>query len=186
MARLEATGEGDEPCTRALRADLGWALGVVFRSYALAASAVFAALPGGVRGYQVLAATAYASPRSQLALAQQLGVDRTAMTYLLDALEQAGLLTREPDPTDRRARRLVVTGAGRDLVARLEQELSAVEGDVLAALDEQERASFRGLLARVAIHADLRDPAPGAPCPPVAADCAPEAADPFAAAHLTG
>src|SRR5204862_8339718 len=43
--------------------------------------------------------------RTQLALAQHLGVDRTVMTYLIDDLEAAKLIERRPDPTDRRADR---------------------------------------------------------------------------------
>jgi hypothetical protein len=59
-------------CEDALCDDLGWALGTVFRSYVKAAGAAFADLPGGPRGYQVLAAAARSDPDSQLALAQHL------------------------------------------------------------------------------------------------------------------
>src|SRR3984957_10852088 len=100
------------PCARALDNDLGWALGVVFRSYAQAARAAFADVPGGPRGYQVLTASSLAEPRSQLELAHHLGVDRTVMTYLLDDLERDGLIERRPDPADRRARRIAVTERG--------------------------------------------------------------------------
>ena len=83
---------GGAPCDGAMIDDLGWALGVVFRSYARAASLAFSELPGGPRGYQVLAAAARGEPGNQLKLAQHLGVDRTVMTYLLDKLENAGLI----------------------------------------------------------------------------------------------
>ncbi len=73
-----------ESCT--LSSDLGWALGVLSRFYVKAAAATFAEVPGGARGYQVLAASARDEHGSQLALAQHLGVDRTVMTYLLDGL----------------------------------------------------------------------------------------------------
>ena len=66
----------------------------------------------GARGYLVLAVAGQGEPKSQLALAQHLGVDRTAMTYLLDDLEAAGLVERRPDPADRRARRVTLTDAG--------------------------------------------------------------------------
>src|SRR5579862_4539501 len=105
----------DQGCDGALSDDLGWALGVVFRSYAKAANSAFCDVPGGPRGYQVLAATARSDPRSQLELASHLGVDRTVMTYLLDDLEKAGLVERRPDPADRRARRIAATEAGRVL-----------------------------------------------------------------------
>ena len=82
--------------------DLGWALGAVLRSYLNAAAGVVGAVPGGGRGYLVLDTAGRGEPKSQLALAQFLGVDRTMMTYLLDDLEQAGLVERRPDPADRR------------------------------------------------------------------------------------
>lgn len=145
-------------CRTALSDDLGWALGAVFRSYAKAANAVFGDVPGGPRGYQVLKACARSDPRSQLKLASHLGVDRTVMTYLLDDLEGAGLIERHPDPADRRARRIVATTAGRELLGDLGRRLAKAEDHVLAGLDDEgDRQSFRSLLGRVATHADVAD-----------------------------
>jgi DNA-binding MarR family transcriptional regulator len=149
-----------EQCTHALRDDLGWGLGVALRAYAKAAGAVMERLPGGPRSYQVLTVAGRDRPRTQLALATQLGVDRTVMTYLLDALETAGLVEREPDPDDRRARRVVVTRKGARLLSTIDRRLARAEADVLAPLDAAERATFRGLLQRVATHADTLDPGP--------------------------
>ncbi|MEV1289830.1 MarR family transcriptional regulator [Micromonospora sp. NPDC049679] len=154
-------GAGRDPAAgcRALDTDLGWALGVVFRSYCRAAGAAVEDLPGGHRGYQVLAAAARDLPKTQLALAQQLGVDRTVMTYLLDDLERAGLVERQPDPTDRRARRVTATDRGRERLADLDQRLRQTEEQVLAGLDGEERAIFRVLLQRIATRAEALDPA---------------------------
>jgi DNA-binding MarR family transcriptional regulator len=146
-----------------LRDDLGWALGVVFRSYVKAAGAAFADLPGGPRGYQVLAAAARHDLDSQLALAQHLGVDRTVMTYLLDDLEGAGLIERRPDPADRRARRIVATTPGRELLRDLDRRLSEAEQQVLAGLkNEADRRTFRALLQQLASRAGDIDTGPGA------------------------
>jgi DNA-binding MarR family transcriptional regulator len=129
--------------------DLGWALGVVFRRYDVAAKDVLADVPGGPRGYQVLARTSWQTPPRQLSLAQDLGIDRTVMTYLLDDLEKAGLVERNPDPADRRARLVTVTQAGVSLVNRVQAGLHAAEAQVLGNLPEQERAAFRSMLQRV-------------------------------------
>src|ERR1700728_3722137 len=110
-------------CGGALDDDLGWALGVLFRAYSKAANSAFTDIPGGPRGYQVLTAVGRSDPRSQLELANHLGVDRTVMTYLLDDLERAGLIERRPDPADRRARRIVATTAGRELGCGLAKRL---------------------------------------------------------------
>ena len=88
-----------------LAGDLGWGLAVTFRAYVKAADAATAGMPGGHRGYQVLCAAARDEPGSQAAMAQRLGIDRTVMTYLLDDLEAAKLVERQPDPADRRSRR---------------------------------------------------------------------------------
>ena len=147
-----------EGCAGAAAGDLGLALGAVFRSYVKAATAATADLPGGPRSYQVLSAAVRDSPGTQLALAARLGVDRTVMTYLLDALEDAKLVTREPDPADRRARRIEVTKRGVKLLADLDRRLGQVEDQVLAALDPEERATLRSLLHRVAARAGALEP----------------------------
>ena len=146
-------------CT--LSNDLGWALGTLSRCYLKAVAAAFADVPGGPRGYQVLAAAARDEHGSQLALAQHLGVDRTVMTYLLDSLAEAGLVERQPDPADRRARRIVTTGPGRALLDELGERLRTAEDQVLAGLDDDEdRQAFRALLQRLAVHAaTTQDPA---------------------------
>ena len=137
-----------------LSSDLGWALGVLSRFYVKAAATTFTEVPGGPRGYQVLAASARDEHGSQLALAQHLGVDRTVMTYLLDSLAEAGLIERRPDPADRRARRIVATSHGRALLDKLGERLREAEDQVLAGLgDAEDRQVFRALLQRLSLHA---------------------------------
>src|ERR1700733_6395824 len=141
-------GQGNRPgdldgCDDALAEDLGWGLGTVFRAYVRAAHDAVADLPGGPRGYQVLSAAAQGVVGSQLSLAQHLGVDRTVMTYLLDDLETANLIERHPDPADRRARQVVATQQGSELLATLNDRLRAAEARLLAPLDQKSRQSFR-------------------------------------------
>jgi DNA-binding MarR family transcriptional regulator len=158
-ADREACVEADQACGGALNDDLGWALGVVFRAYAKAANVAFSELPGGPRGYQVLASAARGQTGSQLALARHLGVDRTVMTYLLDDLEKAGLIERRPDPQDRRARQVVATASGHERLDHLDRRLQAAELHVLAGLDsEPDRRAFRALLFQLAAHAQALDP----------------------------
>jgi len=147
-------------CT--LSQDLGWALGAVVRAYARAAHEALEGLPGGPRGFQVLAAAAGDAHGSQLALAHRLGVDRTVMTYLLDDLEKAGLIERRPDPADRRARRIVATACGEEQLATLNERLRGAEEQVLSGLDEEDRQAFRILLRRVAMSVSSADPVRGA------------------------
>lgn len=151
-----------DPCEqkncRDLDGDLGWALGVVFRAYAKATRAAMADVPGGPRAFQVLVAAAGDQHGNQLAVARRLGIDRTVMTYLLDDLERAGVLHRTPDPNDRRARCLVVTPAGLQLLEDLQRRLATIEDHLLACLDDDERQVLRSGLRRIALRLDEADP----------------------------
>ena len=149
-----------DACTdSALEADLGWALGSVFRAYLKSAHAAVADLPGGPRSYQVLAAAGRDLPCSQQALGHRVGIDRSVMTYLVDDLAEAGLVERQPDPADRRARRIVLTDAGRARLDELDERFTMVEAHVLGVLDEADRDTFRSLLFQIARRADDLDPA---------------------------
>ena len=159
----DSPGHGDEvgdapSCDDALADDLGWGLGTVFRAYVTAAHDAVADLPGGPRGYQVLSAAAQGAVGSQLALAQHLGIDRTVMTYLLDDLEAANLIERRPDPADRRARRVVATQHGSDLLAELQERLRAAEAFLLTPLDQEACESFRAQVRLLATRLDALDP----------------------------
>jgi DNA-binding MarR family transcriptional regulator len=61
-------------------------------------------------------------PRTLADLAHELGTDAPATTVLVNALEQRGLVKRAPHPTDRRAKQVSLTAAGRrvlDIVDRI-------------------------------------------------------------------
>jgi DNA-binding MarR family transcriptional regulator len=139
---------------QSVESDLGWALGTVMRNYLRAVDEVVAGVPGGPRGYQVLASCGQEGPRTQLALAQRLGLDRTVMTYLLDDLQGAGLVERRPDPTDRRARRVELTEAGTAQLCVLAGRLREAEDRLLDRLDPDERDVLRRLLFRLATGSD--------------------------------
>ncbi len=151
---VEACLGGAADCSNAVRQDFGWALAVVFRALVKAANTAASDLPGGQRGFQVLTAVADGGPGTQLALAQQLGVDRTVLTYLLDDLEGAGLIERQPDPADRRARRVVMTAAGRARHDELLARMAQVEEHILAGLSDDERGAFRHALYKSAAAID--------------------------------
>jgi DNA-binding MarR family transcriptional regulator len=142
---------------QSVESDLGWALGAVMRAYFRAVDKVVADVPGGPRGYQVLAACGREGPRTQLALAGRLGLDRTVMTYLLDDLQKADLVERRPDPTDRRARRVELTDNGRARLCALAEALAEAEERLLDRLDPDERDTLRHLLFRLATGSDTTE-----------------------------
>jgi DNA-binding MarR family transcriptional regulator len=104
----------------------------------------------GARDWIVLSAIAAGPRQTQLALAQSLGLDKTTMTSLLDRLEAAGLVTRDHDSRDRRARIPGLTKAG----TRAQQELIAArdraEAAVLGQLSPDEQRVLRAMLRRLA------------------------------------
>jgi DNA-binding MarR family transcriptional regulator len=92
--------------------------------------------------HKALALIVRAGPLPTGALAPELGVGVTAVTGIVDRLERAGYVRREPDPADRR-RVLLVADESRapdlgGILADLGRELDAV----LAKYDEREKAAI--------------------------------------------
>ncbi|MFY1614879.1 MarR family winged helix-turn-helix transcriptional regulator [Micromonospora sp. WMMD736] len=138
--------------------DLGWMLGIVFRGYVRAAEHVLTDFPGGPRGYQVLAASLTGPGRNQGAIAEELGIDRTVLTYLIDDLERPGFVARRADPSDRRSRLVDVTDAGRAAWEQRREALRRVEAHLLGSLTPQESATLRTLLQKAACSTQATDP----------------------------
>jgi DNA-binding MarR family transcriptional regulator len=147
-AKPSADDRGTE--TAGLDSDLGWAIRMVSGAFRRIATSSVASLPGGPRGYLVLMAIASGPPRSQLAISQQVALNKTVMTYLLDSLEAEGLVTRRPDPVDRRARQVLLTAKGTKTLNETRERLSAAEARLLADLNPADEKQLRTLLERVA------------------------------------
>jgi DNA-binding MarR family transcriptional regulator len=93
-------------------------------------------------GYVVLNALDDSPARTQAALAQAIGADKTRIIGTLDELQRAGLIIREPDPADRRVRLLAITPAGRQVRAATQAAIQANEDRVLARLQPADRQAF--------------------------------------------
>lgn len=103
--------------------------------------------------YVVLATLAHGSAASQLALAQQIHYDKTRLIALLDGLVAAGLVSRAPDPSDRRARVVKLTELGTRRHAAVRDAIRVVEDRKLAGFSTEERRVLRVALAHLA-HSD--------------------------------
>ena len=84
----------------------------------------------------------------QQELAAVLGIDRSTMVSLIDQLEEAGLAQRRPSATDRRAREIVITPAGRRRLKQARALAAQVEDEVLGGLGSDDRGQLVGLLRR--------------------------------------
>jgi DNA-binding MarR family transcriptional regulator len=131
----------------------GPALAALLRRYHEGASEAVSDLPGGPRGFNVLLTSLQGSCSNQAEIAQRLGIDRTVMTYLVDDLERAGVCERRPDPADRRARQIVLTDAGREVLAAATERIRAVEASVLGGLSDDDAQLLRRLLVSAAADA---------------------------------
>ena len=74
-------------------------------------------------------------PLSQSELADRLAVEGATMVSMVDRLVKAGLVVREPSPTDRRVKRIVLTPAGNLLYDKVRAEAGAFRLELLADVD---------------------------------------------------
>ena len=88
-------------------------------------------------------------PASQHQAAQRLRVDRTTMVAVLDALEDKGLVSRHPDPADRRRNVVGLTEQGRDTLERATRASDDAERALLAPLDPRDQQHLRESLRLV-------------------------------------
>src|SRR5262249_15909311 len=87
--------------------------------------------------------------RTQAALAESIGADKTRIISVLDGLQQAGLITRAPDPGDRRVHLLSLTAEGRRTRAAAQADIQRQEERLLARLAADDRRAFRRGLQRL-------------------------------------
>lgn len=125
------------------RPDLPAMLHPLMRALVAAELPVLRAYDVSMWGYAVLSALDGSPVRTQAALAEAIGADKTRIIGTLDELQSAGLITRDPDPADRRVRLLSITEEGRRICRALRDEIQAREEErVLARLSRSDREAF--------------------------------------------
>ncbi|HSR82553.1 MAG TPA: MarR family transcriptional regulator [Streptosporangiaceae bacterium] len=125
-----------EAVTDALASRLGYLLKHAQQRLVAAASPVMA--PFGIDGRELTVLTALAahSPLSQQEAADEMGIDRTTMVLLVDALEAKGLVERRRSHEDRRKNIVELTAAGRDCLRDAGRARDEVEREFLAPLGD--------------------------------------------------
>ena len=101
------------------------------------------------REFGVLTLLEAEGPTSQQQLADRIGVDRTTMVALIDALEEKQLVNRHRDPSNRRAYVLEVTAAGHKRLRRALKAVELAEQEALAPLSALESARLTQALQRL-------------------------------------
>jgi len=97
-------------------------------------------------------------------LANTLHCDASNATWLVDRLEERGLVERRPHPRDRRVKSVVLTPAGVEMKQRLVERLSEPPADLLA-LDRAALEKLQAALAQLPAHPPFWAPTPGEACP---------------------
>jgi DNA-binding MarR family transcriptional regulator len=82
-------------------------------------------------------------------LAERLACVKSNITQLIDRLEADGLVTREPDPNDRRSRLAVMTSAGRKAYEKGMRIQQQSEQEIFATLTDEEGRQLTALITKI-------------------------------------
>ena len=100
--------------------------------------------------HAILALLDEGTRETQGQIADALGYDKGQLVGLLDDLEEADLIERQRDPSDRRRHVVRMTAKGRKTLEKLRRLSADVEDEFLANLSPDEREQLHALLLRVA------------------------------------
>ena len=100
--------------------------------------------------FSLLMALNQPTPPTMSSLAERLAMDRTTTTANLKPLERRGLVEIRCDEEDARVRRIVLTEAGRAVLAEAIDRWRAANGAVLARLGGTDLAALRSALRTIA------------------------------------
>ncbi|MEN3359896.1 MAG: MarR family transcriptional regulator, lower aerobic nicotinate degradation pathway regulator [Mycobacteriales bacterium] len=114
-----------------------------------AAVETLAALGVRPRHFNVLAALASGQAPSQQDLSRMLTIDPNVMVSLIDDLEQLGLAERQANPRDRRRHAIVLTKAGRRVLADGAALIDAAERRIFGHLSADELAVLHDVSGRL-------------------------------------
>lgn len=106
--------------------------------------------------YNVLRIIDGEGPTAQGEIARRLLVSAPVITRQAAALVDAGLATRESDPTDRRSVKLALTTRGRRRVRAMRRELLAAAGELLAPLPQDQRDGLAHALEHLRVLLPVR------------------------------
>jgi DNA-binding MarR family transcriptional regulator len=133
----------------AIRSLPSWLLGrAAARGRALVAQALAAE---GLKMWHhvVLSAVRDLAPVAQADLGRSVRLDPKDLVGILNDLQSAGLVVREPDPKDRRKNAVSLTEEGARLLKRCEKAAREANDELLAPLTTAERDAFLGMLRRI-------------------------------------
>ncbi|WP_410788482.1 MarR family winged helix-turn-helix transcriptional regulator [Kribbella sp. C-35] len=88
-------------------------------------------------------------PRGMAELAQCFGVEKAALTGLMDRAEKRGLAERSPVPGDRRAVQVTLTDSGRRAAIAFHADVGEALNELIGHLSDADREHFRAVIAGI-------------------------------------
>lgn len=134
---------------RPVRQPLGLHLTRVSRVVSRAFDDALAEAGGSLPVWLVLISLKSGQRASQRELADAVGVKGATLTHHLDAMESAGLVTRQRDPANRRLHVVRLTPEGEVLFLRLRDAAVAFDSRLRAGLSESEISQLETLLTKL-------------------------------------
>ncbi|HWD81473.1 MAG TPA: MarR family transcriptional regulator [Kribbella sp.] len=99
-------------------------------------------------------------PRGMAELAQMFGVEKAALTGLMDRIEKRGLAVRSAVPGDRRAVRVTLTEAGRQAASAFHSDMGKALGRLIDPIPSEDREQFRSTVEGIVMRC-RRSPSSG-------------------------
>lgn len=98
---------------------------------------------------RLLLILSHSEGENQAFYAERLEVEPISLARMLDRMEEAGRVERRPDPADRRAWRVYLTAAGRQVIDGVHQCLNGLEDEMLFNLGADQRQALADLLETI-------------------------------------
>lgn len=85
----------------------------------------------------------------QTVLAERMGVEAMTLSSYLDRLEARGLVRREPDPSDRRAKLVQITDAAHPVLEEIMRISAELRTDISGSFTAEQLSEFREKLKQI-------------------------------------
>jgi DNA-binding MarR family transcriptional regulator len=143
------SGEPADPRTFVIEESLGYLINRAARAFAGRLATELRPFDVGIGQWAVLLHLWGNDGMTQAQLARRVAIEQPTMVRTIDRMERDGLVSRTPDPSDRRASRITLTERGWTLRDALVPLAAGVNEAATSALTDDEVESLRRLLAKL-------------------------------------